>query len=267
MTQMKTPPAKTNTQVSLAKQSAEGRAKPVVESDSMRTAFLHVKRGNSFSMAVEPELAIKEFNTALKLVPDLPEALLGRGMANIDLENFSDALADLEKVGASSNPLKADALINAGTVNFRLKNYAAAIADFENLVKPQIKICLLLLICLNATFAWESPISALKEINIASKIAGNHELHQAACRRVRAKVYCALGQYDKAVEDYSVALSYLIKHNDNGEVLLSCALLRTSVLVERAKAYDHLGKPDLAQRDRDALHSESSDILIIRRFV
>ena len=259
-TQKTTPSVKSSAQVALPKPPAAAAAstQATPNPNAMRAALLHLKRGQNFSTAVEPEMAIEEFNTALKLVPGLPEALLGRGMAYVDLDKYTSALADLEAVASTPNPVMAEALIKAGTVNFKVKNYTAAIADFDKFGKASHQDLLASTYMAECYLCMNKPDLALKEINLAYKLAGTNPLHQTGCKRVRAKIYCALGQYDKALDDYTAAETYLVKHHDSGEVLLSCNLMRSDVLLERAKVYDHLGKKDLAQKDRDELHSEGS---------
>jgi tetratricopeptide (TPR) repeat protein len=78
----------------------------------------------------EPEQALSDFNTALRLDPDLGEAYLGRGNAYADLNELQQALKDYEHA-VQLCPDSATALFNRATAYAELGDKTAAIRDFK----------------------------------------------------------------------------------------------------------------------------------------
>jgi lipoprotein NlpI len=75
----------------------------------------------------------------------------------------------------------------------------------------------------------------------------------------RGKAYAALGKWQQAADDLSLVIKLTkergVKGGKDGEdVIVAAALL------ERAKVYDHLGKTELAAKDRAAHKAMSKSV-------
>ena len=62
-----------------------------------RAAYLS-QAGNAWIEADDPDAALQAFDAALKIAPDAPELLLDRASAHILLENYAEAIDDLDAV-------------------------------------------------------------------------------------------------------------------------------------------------------------------------
>ncbi|MGB2179236.1 MAG: tetratricopeptide repeat protein, partial [Hyphomonas sp.] len=62
-----------------------------------RAAYLS-QAGNAWIEADDPDSALKAFDGALKIAPDAPELLLDRASAHMLLENYDEAIDDLDAV-------------------------------------------------------------------------------------------------------------------------------------------------------------------------
>jgi tetratricopeptide (TPR) repeat protein len=95
--------------------------------DQLKTTGLElVKRG-------DPQAALEEFNQAVELEPDNPEAHYNRGNVHYDLGNYQAALEDYDRT-LELSPNKINAFYNRGLTHYELENYPEAIADFTRAI-------------------------------------------------------------------------------------------------------------------------------------
>ena len=74
--------------------------------------------------------ALADYNQALELRPDYPEALTNRGVTHDDLERYDEALADYNQA-LELRPDYPDALTNRGVAYRKLERYQEALADYN----------------------------------------------------------------------------------------------------------------------------------------
>jgi len=87
-------------------------------------------RGAIASKEGRPEDALRDFDAALELYPDLEAAYYNRGLEHLKAEDFETARADLTKA-VELHPLDAQAFNNRGLSDLKLGDAAGARRDFE----------------------------------------------------------------------------------------------------------------------------------------
>ena len=93
--------------------------------------FVHFHRGY-LGATTQPERALADYDAVLKILPDAPEALEGRGRINLSRGRFNDALQDLNEAIALFAPERAARTrVDRANTLFQLKNYAGAMADLD----------------------------------------------------------------------------------------------------------------------------------------
>jgi tetratricopeptide (TPR) repeat protein len=93
--------------------------------------FVHFHRGY-LGATTQPERALADYDAVLKILPDAPEALEGRGRINLGRGRFNDALRDLNEAIAFFAPERAARTrVDRANTLFQLKNYAGAMADLD----------------------------------------------------------------------------------------------------------------------------------------
>ena len=78
--------------------------------------------------------SIKYLSIAIDLDKNFKDAYLKRGVAKLNLEQYADALEDLEKV-IKLNPQDENGLFYIGIINSNSRKYKKAIKDFEQVIK------------------------------------------------------------------------------------------------------------------------------------
>ena len=99
-----------------------------------KLALVYFNRGTTYSKLKQHEKAIKDYNKALKLNPNLVDAYNNRGNAYSDLKQHKKAIEDYNKV-IERNPKYAEAHYNRGVVYFRLKQHKKAIEDYNKVIE------------------------------------------------------------------------------------------------------------------------------------
>jgi tetratricopeptide (TPR) repeat protein len=157
--------------------------------------------------------ALKDFNEAIALDPQLSIAYYGRGSYYISQERYEDALAELDEAIAL-NPLDAMAWISRGEVHRMQKAHPEALRDLDE----------------------------------AIRLDSSHEM----AFRGRAEVHCAQGHYAEAIADLQEALEVepslheLVEHRIE-DIELQIKDEQVKNLIESGVAYMQQG------RDEDAL--------------
>ncbi|KJS36488.1 MAG: hypothetical protein VR74_12465 [Hyphomonas sp. BRH_c22] len=97
-------------------------------------ALYLTQAGNAWLVAGAPEAAIVTLTNALKIIPDDPNLLVDRASAHIMLEQWTQAISDLDAALQSSpgfgtaHYLRAEARLNKGDLDFALEDVKAAMA-------------------------------------------------------------------------------------------------------------------------------------------
>lgn len=116
--------------------------------DRTETAGTHINRGILYLRAENYDKAFDDFQSALKIVPNMPEAYVNRGNVFFHRRDYNAALADYTAaINGNTKQLYA-AYYNRGLVHERMGNKAAAIEDFKqaNTLNP----------------SWQEPADKLK---------------------------------------------------------------------------------------------------------
>jgi regulator of sirC expression with transglutaminase-like and TPR domain len=102
--------------------------------DSAVLAHFLSNRAVIYSKAGEHRKALKDFEQALKLYPDLVAAYYNRGLEYLRRGKFEKARADFSEA-IDRHPLDAQAFNNRGLANLKLGDREAAKRDFEEALK------------------------------------------------------------------------------------------------------------------------------------
>ena len=97
--------------------------------DTEKTADSCRQKGLTYYKSGKYELAIKEYNKAIKLKPDFDFAYSNRGYAEFMLQHFNEALNDFN-IALSLNPSNSDALVKRGKTEISMNNKSGACDDF-----------------------------------------------------------------------------------------------------------------------------------------
>lgn len=157
--------------------------------------------------------ALRDFNEAIALDPQLSLAYYGRGSYYISLERYDDALAELDEAIAL-NPLDAMAWFSRGEVHRMQKHYPEALRDMDETIR----------------------------------LDSSHE----TAFRGRAEIHCAQGNYAEAISDLQEALEVepslheLVEHRIE-DIELQIKDEQVKNLIESGVAYMQQGQ------DEDAL--------------
>lgn len=103
-------------------------------------ALYLTQAGNAWLVAGAPEAAILTITNALKIIPDDPDLLVDRAGAHIMLEQWTEAVSDLDAALESSpgfgtaHHLRAEARLNTGDLDMALADVKAAMqAEPDNI--------------------------------------------------------------------------------------------------------------------------------------
>jgi protein O-mannosyl-transferase len=152
---------------------------------NQKDASLYNSRGKTLAEMGQYEAAVQDFSMALSLNPNLLDALGNRGAAYGALNKIDSLLIDLTAVLAIDS-LNSDALLNRGMANDVLGKVDASIKDFTKVIELD-------------------PLSTYAFMN-------------------RMQGYRKLNQLDKAIEDCN---SYLALKKDNADLWVDRALLKS----------------------------------------
>lgn len=97
-------------------------------------AIAYRGRGRYYLRSGNALLAIKDFNTAIKIAPQYAEAYYSRGFAYFMLANYKEAIKDFSMAAALS-PKDADIYYNRGMAYRKVENYEDAINDLNRAIE------------------------------------------------------------------------------------------------------------------------------------
>lgn len=93
-------------------------------------------QGHQQLSAAQPEKALANFTTALKLKPQNKQALLGKAEALSQLRQFSPALAIYQQL-LGTDQSDVTSLVGRGNIHFDLGNYPQALGDYNRVLQNQ----------------------------------------------------------------------------------------------------------------------------------
>jgi tetratricopeptide (TPR) repeat protein len=192
--------------------------------------------------------ALPFFDHAIKLAPSIGKIYLGRGDALLVLEEPERALVDFN-TALKLDPSLAKGYEQRARCQFELGKFKAAVDDISSAIGPeQDQHNKANMLKDRATFYLRLGQSdkAIQDLTTAISIRPKEYYNYSH----RGDVYASLHQYRKAVEDYT----YAIKINDGRFDDFD------SLYTLRARAYEKLGRKDLAALDRKKAATYSGDI-------
>ncbi len=101
---------------------------------SSHKARPYFNRGNAYSDQGDFIQAVSDYNKAIEINPDYPEAYYNRGSIYYTQGNFTQALSDYNRA-IEINPDYAEAYNNRGSIFARQGNFTQAIADFNKAIE------------------------------------------------------------------------------------------------------------------------------------
>jgi tetratricopeptide (TPR) repeat protein len=164
-------------------------------------------RGNAYRSNRQGDLALADFDQAIKLKSDDVPSLMAR--ASLRAARGDPATEILPDLDAASHaaPKAADVRPRLGDLYRQEENLTAAIAEYsawldshnrDELQRPSV----LGRRCLARALAAQELVSALDDCDAALRASP----HSAAFHDYRALVHLRLGHYDKSISDYDAAL-------------------------------------------------------------
>lgn len=203
-------------------------------------------RGNYYERAFEPERAIADYTTALKLDPKMIKAQLGRAHSWAQLEQFEKSVADLKVVASSADAvLSNQALRDMFEMYSTMHNYEEAMKIFDRIFPKDKNFS-------NVRNVEPLVDGFLKQgkIDLASKyalIAVTHSNHSWQAHFGMAKCHAAKKEWKPAIEQLNIAIQQNPRSHD--------------LYAARAAAYDAIGKKQLADVDRKYAKANEKQVL------
>jgi len=193
-------------------------------------SVIYFFRGNSYYYSKKYDLAIADFNQALKPDPKIALPYNNRGLVYYFLKKYDLAIADFNQA-LKLDPKIALAYSNRGFVYYNLKKYELAIADFNQALKIDPESAELYSSRGFFYYLLEKYDLAIADYTQALKL----DPKSANTYSKRGLVYENLEKYDLAIADYTQALKLYPKSAD--------------IYSTRGLVYRRLKKYDLAIAD------------------
>jgi tetratricopeptide (TPR) repeat protein len=196
-----------------------------------KLSIAFMSRGNAYYLTGQFNRAIKNYDQAIKVYPDLPLAHRNRGLSYAKLGEYNRAIRDLDKA-ISLAPNDAGAYDNRGYTYTKMGQHTQAIEDYFRAIKlnpdsPNHRFNLG-----KAYFDTGEYDLAIESYGQAIKLNPN----RTEFYNNRATTYAAIGQYDRAIQDHDKAIMFVTssKHAQSffsrGETLLKMGLYDRAVL-------------------------------------
>ncbi len=166
-------------------------------------AIAHNNRGDAYATKGDFDLAIKDYNSAIKLNPNFSKPFNNRGVAFQKKGDYERALKDFDEAIRLS-PDYARAFANRAETNQKRRDYQQAARDYDDAIRlqPDLKSVWNGRCWARAVLDELQP--ALADCNKALLI----EPKDATALDSRGLIYLKMGQFDSAIADYSSALRY-----------------------------------------------------------
>ena len=160
----------------------------------------YLKLGLEYYEKGKYDLAIKNYNEAIKLNPRDADTYNNRGLAYDALENYNLAIKDYNKA-IKLDSKDADYYNIRGLAFYELEEYDRAIKDYNKAIKLDSKDADYYNNRGLAFYELEEYDRAIKDYNKAIKIDPNNTEYY----KNRGSAYEVIGKYDSAIEDYKKA--------------------------------------------------------------
>ncbi|MEW6545205.1 MAG: tetratricopeptide repeat protein [Nitrospirota bacterium] len=158
-------------------------------------------RGSAYFYKRQYERAIADFSRAIRLKPDKPESFHNRGTAYFNLEQLDPAIADFDQALRLA-PDKADSWAYRGRAYFHKKDYDRAIADLDQAIRLNPKDAASLTFRGKAYFGKKELERANEDFTQAIRLDPKHADAYAG----RAGVSYRRNDYDQALQDLDEAI-------------------------------------------------------------
>ncbi|MBA3858359.1 MAG: hypothetical protein C0507_15750 [Cyanobacteria bacterium PR.3.49] len=205
-----------------------------------KNADLYLKRAELHTKYLNLDSAVADASKAIKLKPS-EHAYMVRGFANRGLGRIDRAEADYEKA-AQLAPKSQNAQAELACMAAKLNHFEKARKAFDALFKLNPGRTVELSRRAEMFIVMGKPAEALADCQKALKTDPDKggRVHE-----IMGRAHFLLGQYQKAAAAYSYSIA---KNQYNIEALRA-----------RAEAYEKLGKPELARKDRKELNDGFSE--------
>ena len=118
--------------VAAIRECSEALKTPLTRSDEAAT---HVNRGVLYMRRGEQDRAVADYEAALEIRDDLPEAFINYGAALFYMARYDDALQAVNRALAMGTDKEAEALFNRALIHDRQENYRAAYDDLTRVLE------------------------------------------------------------------------------------------------------------------------------------
>ena len=176
-------------------------AKPLAEGNRSISAETYFTWGNTKYDLGDYKGAIADYDSAIRLKPDLAEAYLNRGNAKDELGQRFAAIADYD-TAIRLKPDYADAYYNRGIVKSDLGQHVAAIADYDSAIRLKPDYAQSYYNRGNAKNKLGQHFAAIADYDSTIRLKPDYV--NAYNNRGSAKD--ALGQHFAAIADYDIAI-------------------------------------------------------------
>lgn len=241
-------------------QSAYARKKPGISMDEIearvknhpKDPLAYCDRALAYMDGGEGELAMQDYNTALKLKPNFARALLGRASVSMMFEKFDSALSDVDKALAQNDKvLESDILEKKLLILRNLKRLAECPPIYEKLLelrkagRTDFTADELYLARAEIYIELKKPELALKDLDAITKVTVRERYQRALAYTQACKM---IKKPEKALVVCNEALSAAEKEPDKiGHTKRDKAV--QALYQQRAEIYKKMGKQDLANKD------------------
>lgn len=192
-------------------------------------ANARIQRGLIYRQSGRAAEAIVDYSRALELEPKNVQAMVNRGNANLDARQFQNAIADFDKALAAAPNLRAS--VNRAIAFASLGQYGLAEQAFKEVEASATNYSdFYLNRAILMVEVRKHPQAIADYTRYLELVPDDHQIHND-----KGIVLALLGQHQQAVQSFTVAINM--------------SPVR-SYFASRARSYDALGQPQLAQQDR-----------------